>query len=103
MTIDLKDKSITASKLDEELQTKINGAVHANGDNITVADWAKKLGTGKVSKDDANLVTGGTVAAAVESLANQNLDNLSDKGKQALTTIADTAVTNKVTDTFVTD
>ncbi|MUP50800.1 hypothetical protein C3L55_08085, partial [Veillonellaceae bacterium M1-70] len=51
----------------------------------------------------ANLVTGGTVAAAVESLANQNLDNLSDKGKQALTTIADTAVTNKVTDTFVTD
>ena len=103
VTIDLKDKSITADKLSEALQNKINSAVHANGDNITVADWAKKLGTGKVSKDDANLVTGGTVAAAVESLANQNLDNLSDKGKQALTTIADTAVTNKVTDTFVTD
>uniref|UniRef100_UPI0025971835 ESPR domain-containing protein n=1 Tax=uncultured Megasphaera sp. TaxID=165188 RepID=UPI0025971835 len=67
VTIDLKDKSITASKLNEELQNKINSAVHANGDNITVADWAKKLGTGKVSKDDANLVTGGTVAAAVES------------------------------------
>ena len=103
VTIDLKDKSITASKLNEELQNKINGAVDTKGDSIVVADWVKKLGTGKVSKDDANLVTGGTVAAAVESLANQNLDNLSDKGKQALTTIADTAVTNKVTDTFVTD
>ena len=103
VTIDLKDKSITASKLTEELQTKINGAVHTNGDNITVADWAKKLGTGKVAKDDANLVTGGTVAAAVDSLVDKDLTNLSAKGKPALTTIADTAVTNKVTDTFVTD
>ena len=103
VTIDLKDKSITASKLTEELQTKINGAVHTNGDNITVADWAKKLGTGKVAKDDANLVTGGTVAAAVDSLVDKDLTNLSAKGKTALTTIADTAVTNKVTDTFVTD
>ncbi|WP_288858603.1 ESPR-type extended signal peptide-containing protein, partial [uncultured Megasphaera sp.] len=58
VTIDLKDKSITADKLSEALQNKINSAVHANGDNITVADWAKKLGTGKVAKDDANLVTG---------------------------------------------
>ena len=103
VTIDLKDKSITASKLNEELQNKINGAVHANGDNITVADWAKKLGTGKVSKDDANLVTGGTVAAAVDSLVDKDLTNLSEKGKQVLTTIADTAVTNTVTDKFVTD
>gem|GEM_PF-3032177 len=103
VTIDLKDKSITADKLSDELQNKINSAVDTKGDTISVADWAKKLGTGKVAKGDANLVTGGTVAAAVESLANQNLDNLSDKGKQALTTIADTAVTNKVTDTFVTD
>ncbi|KXB93683.1 hypothetical protein HMPREF3033_00316, partial [Veillonellaceae bacterium DNF00751] len=99
VTIDLKDKSITASKLTEELQTKINGAVHTNGDNITVADWAKKLGTGKVAKDDANLVTGGTVAAAVDSLVDKDLTNLSAKGKQALTN----AVTNTVTDTFVTD
>ncbi|WP_288839300.1 ESPR-type extended signal peptide-containing protein, partial [uncultured Megasphaera sp.] len=99
VTIDLKDKSITADKLSEALQNKINGAVDTKGDSIVVADWAKKLGTGKVAKDDANLVTGGTVAAAVDSLANKDLDNLSAKGKQALTN----AVTNTVTDTFVTD
>ena len=103
VTIDLKDKSITADKLSEALQTKINSAVDTKGDSIVVADWAKKLGTGKVAKDDANLVTGGTVAAAVDSLANKDLDNLSAKGKQALEKIADTAVTNTVTDTFVTD
>ena len=99
MTIDLKDKSITADKLSDELQNKINSAVDTKGDTISVADWAKKLGTGKVAKGDANLVTGGTVAAAVDSLANKDLDNLSAKGKQALTN----AVTNTVTDTFVTD
>ncbi|WP_176603354.1 YadA-like family protein, partial [Megasphaera lornae] len=103
VTIDLKDKSITADKLSEALQNKINSAVDTKGDSIVVADWAKKLGTGKVAKDDANLVTGGTVAAAVDSLANKDLDNLSAKGKQALEKIADTAVTNTVTDTFVTD
>ena len=66
MTIDLKDKSITADKLSEALQNKINGAVDAKGATINVADWAKKLGTGKVAKDDANLVTGGTVAQYID-------------------------------------
>uniref|UniRef100_UPI002585FC82 ESPR domain-containing protein n=1 Tax=uncultured Megasphaera sp. TaxID=165188 RepID=UPI002585FC82 len=47
VTIDLKDKSITADKLTEELQNKINSAVDTKGDTISVADWAKKLGTGK--------------------------------------------------------
>ncbi|WP_288839357.1 YadA-like family protein, partial [uncultured Megasphaera sp.] len=40
--------------------------VDTKGDTISVADWAKKLGTGKVAKDDANLVTGGTVAQYID-------------------------------------
>ena len=46
-----------------------------DGSNIDVSSWSEKLGTGKVTKDDAGLVTGGTVFSALEGKADLDYVN----------------------------
>ncbi|EFR43117.1 ESPR-type extended signal peptide-containing protein [Dialister micraerophilus] len=65
--------------------------------------WAGKLGTGKVEANDANLVTGGTVQAAIKDKANTSLDNLTEQGKTEVKNLAGEKITETLTNTFVTD
>ena len=51
------------------LQNTVNGKANANADNITVSDWATKLGTGDVATGNTNLVTGGKVFDALSAYA----------------------------------
>ncbi|MUP59653.1 hypothetical protein C3L56_06555, partial [Veillonellaceae bacterium M2-4] len=57
-----------------ELKTEIDKKADKDADNIGDTErtaWATKLGTGKVEANDANLVTGGTVQAALNSIKTQ--------------------------------
>ena len=74
------------------LQSTVNGKANINADNITVSDWATKLGTGTVATGDANLVTGGTVFNAIKDKADKSA--LSDYAKASDLTTLKTQVTN---------
>ncbi|MUP59877.1 hypothetical protein C3L56_07755, partial [Veillonellaceae bacterium M2-4] len=87
-TLDLSGNT-TINNLDTKIEniTKTNGLLDKKADknagNIGETErtaWATKLGTGKVEANDANLVTGGTVQAALKPV--------SDKAAQNATNIA---------------
>ncbi|MUP59866.1 hypothetical protein C3L56_07685, partial [Veillonellaceae bacterium M2-4] len=57
-----------------ELKTEIDKKADKDAGNIGNAErtaWATKLGTGKVEANDTNLVTGGTVQAALNPIKTQ--------------------------------
>ena len=60
------------SVLDTQLKTAVSaleGKAAADGSNVTTpATWGSKLGTGAVTDGDGQLVTGGTVYSAIESI-----------------------------------
>ncbi|MDK8285951.1 hypothetical protein, partial [Dialister micraerophilus] len=91
---DKADKSELTNKADKDA-----GNI---GDTERTA-WAGKLGTGKVEANDANLVTGGTVQAAIKDKANTSLDNLTEQGKTEVKNLAGEKITETLTNTFVTD
>ena len=102
------------NKADKDtVTTDLAGKADINGGNITApGKWAEKLGTGTVAENDANLVTGGKVFAAIKdkadkseltSKANTNLDNLTEQGKTEVKNLAGEKITETLTNTFVTD
>ena len=96
-----------------KVTTDLAGKADVNGGNITApGKWAEKLGTGEVAANNANLVTGGKVFAAIKdkadksdltSKANTNLDNLTEQGKTEVKNLAGEKITETLTNTFVTD
>ncbi|KXB94149.1 hemagglutinin, partial [Veillonellaceae bacterium DNF00626] len=74
--------AVNKKQLDEaktELTTAINNKADVDGGNITApGQWAGKLGTGKVEANDTNLVTGGTVQAALNPIKTQTETNKKD-------------------------
>ena len=90
--VDLKTLDLSGNTTINNLDTKIENITKTNGllDNKADKDasnigetertaWAGKLGTGKVEANDANLVTGGTVQAALKPVsdkADQNATNI---------------------------
>ncbi|WP_288894155.1 ESPR-type extended signal peptide-containing protein [uncultured Megasphaera sp.] len=64
-----------------ELKTEIDKKADKDAGNIGDTErtaWATKLGTGKVEANDANLVTGGTVQAALNPIKTQTETNKKD-------------------------
>ncbi|EGL39175.1 hypothetical protein HMPREF1039_1635, partial [Megasphaera lornae] len=64
-----------------ELKTEIDKKADKDAGNIGDKErtaWANKLGTGKVEANDANLVTGGTVQAALNPIKTQTETNKKD-------------------------
>ena len=66
--IDVTNIDLATNNTFKTLQTSVEGKANKNADNITVSDWATKLGTGTVATGDTNLVTGGTVYTALTDL-----------------------------------
>ena len=90
--IDVTNIDLATNNTFKTLQSTVNGKANANADNITVSDWATKLGTGTVATGDANLVTGGTVFNAIKDKADKSA--LSDYAKASDLTTLKTQVTN---------
>ena len=67
--IDVTNIDLKTNNTFKTLQGTVNGKANVNADNITVGDWAGKLGTGAVATGDTNLVTGGTVYTALSDYA----------------------------------
>ncbi|PNH22061.1 hypothetical protein CAL30_02005, partial [Megasphaera hutchinsoni] len=64
-----------------QVTTDLAGKADVDGGNITApGQWAGKLGTGEVAENNANLVTGGKVFAAIKDKADRSeLTNKADK------------------------
>ncbi|WP_375168067.1 YadA-like family protein [Sneathia vaginalis] len=73
------NKDELAKNLDLSKNTALNTKANVNADNITVNEWAKKLGTGKVENGNTNLVTGGTVYTELNKKANIDASNLKEQ------------------------
>ena len=73
------NKDELAKDLDLSKNTVLNNKANVNADNITVNEWAKKLGTGEIKDGDANLVTGGTVKAYITEEINTINNTVSGK------------------------
>jgi len=67
--IDVTNIDLANNNTFKTLQNTVNGKANTNADNITVSDWATKLGTGEVATGNVNLVTGGKVFDALSAYA----------------------------------
>ncbi|MFU2124234.1 hypothetical protein ACLRAD_11970, partial [Gallibacterium anatis] len=83
----LNSKANTAD-VDAELAKKAN----IDASNINTAKFAEKLGTGVVEAGNTNLVTGGTVATALENKANTDLSNITNTAKTVIKNLAKDSV-----------
>ncbi|OBX10098.1 hypothetical protein QV08_00130 [Gallibacterium salpingitidis] len=83
----LENKANSAD-VDAELAKKAN----IDASNINVTKFAEKLGTGIIEAGNTNLVTGGTVATALENKANTNLSNITNTAKTVIKNLAKDAV-----------
>ena len=90
--IDVTNIDLANNNTFKTLQNTVNGKANTNADNITVSDWATKLGTGEVATGDVNLVTGGKVFDAIKDKADKS--TLSDYAKATDLTALKTQVTN---------
>ncbi|MUP47890.1 hypothetical protein C3L57_01405, partial [Veillonellaceae bacterium M2-8] len=71
-----------------KVTTDLAGKADVDGGNITApGQWAEKLGTGEVVENNANLVTGGKVFAAIKDKADKS--ELTNKADTSLNNIAD--------------
>ena len=63
----------------ESVTNQLKDKANTKADNISVKDWATKLGVGQVADNDGNLVTGDTVNAALKGKANNNAEGVDVK------------------------
>ncbi|OBW96882.1 YadA-like family protein, partial [Gallibacterium anatis] len=75
-----------------DVDTALAKKANVDASNINVAKFAEKLGTGIVEAGNTNLVTGGTVATALENKANTNLSNITNTAKTVIKNLAKDAV-----------
>lgn len=85
------------------INTDLAKKANIDASNINVAKFAEKLGTGIVEAGNASLVTGGTVATALENKADSNLSNITNTAKTVIKNLAkDSVKVVKGTNTTVT-
>ena len=90
--IDLTKIDLSTNNTFKTLQTSVEGKANKNADNITVSDWATKLGIGEVATGNTNLVTGGKVFDAIKDKADKSA--LNDYAKNSAVTELETKVKN---------
>ncbi|MGN8836489.1 S-layer homology domain-containing protein, partial [Mitsuokella jalaludinii] len=83
----------------DTMQGDLDQKANKDASNIDTAAFAEKLGTGKDAAGDKNLVTGDTLHQSISAVsqdvankADKDLGNLTDAGKQVITTAAQNAV-----------
>ena len=87
----------------DTMASDLSAKASTDASNIDASKYAEKLGTGKVTKDDKNLVSGDTVYNAIQELtnvsgdnllkkANIDMDNLSNAGKAEIKNLSKEAV-----------
>lgn len=85
------------------INTDLAKKANIDASNINVAKFAEKLGTGIVEAGNASLVTGGTIATALENKADSNLSNITNTAKTVIKNLAkDSVKVVKGTNTTVT-
>ena len=101
---DLDNLSDAGKKvIKDTMASDLSGKASTDASNIDAGKYSEKLGTGKVTKDDKNLVSGDTVYNAIQELtnvsgdnllkkANIDLDNLSNTGKAEIKNLSKEAV-----------
>lgn len=90
----------------ENMKGELDGKANVDASNVAehTAEWGAAIGTGVVETGNGELVTGGTVADALEGLkgeiadsmdnkADKDLGNITDEGKDAIKMLAKEAVT----------
>ena len=65
-----------------DVDSSLGSYAKKDASNITVANWASKLGTGQVVSGNTNLVTGGTVFAKINSAQSSIADQAVNSAKQ---------------------